>query len=70
MANAFNTVDRGEVLRVVHSTCPELFPYVEWLYASESRLLFQGHVINSSQGVQQPLSLCSNPLSVQPFFPF
>ena len=53
MANAFNTVDRGEVLRVVHSTCPELFPYVEWLYASESRLLFQGHVINSSQGVQQ-----------------
>ena len=53
MRNAFNTVDRLAVLRAVHETCPELFPWVDWLYANESRLLFQGTVIRSSSGVQQ-----------------
>ena len=61
-ANAFNTVDRNLMLRLIAAHCPELTNLVRWLYELEPHLVTGGgHTIKSSTGTQQGCTL-SNPL--------
>src|SRR5664279_749776 len=49
--NAFNTISRDEMLRVVSDELPELFHFN--MYSSASHLCFGDFVISSEEGVQQ-----------------
>ena len=61
-ANAFNTVDRNLMLRLVAAHCPELTNLVRWLYELEPHLVTGGgDTVRSSTGTQQGCTL-SNPL--------
>ncbi len=51
--NAFNTVSRSAFLRACREHLPSVSAWASWCYSSPSRLLFSGHVISSSAGVQQ-----------------
>ena len=52
-SNAFNTISRESVLSKVRTTFPELARWVTWCYAKPSNLLFGGHTLSSTTGVQQ-----------------
>ena len=61
-ANAFNSVDRNLMLRLVAAHCPELANLVRWLYELEPHLVTtRGDIVKSSTGTQQGCTL-SNPL--------
>ena len=61
-ANAFNTVDRNLMLRLIAAHCPELTNLVRWLYEREPHLVTgAGDTVRSSTGTQQGCTL-SNPL--------
>ena len=66
--NAFNEVDRGEMLRQVRAHLPGLAPFAEWCYGGHSRLLCQGTPFSSEAGVQQgdPLGPLLFALALQP----
>ena len=54
LTNAFNCIDRGEVLRQVASRAPQLTQWAQFCYANPSHLfLGSGHPLRSEQGVQQ-----------------
>ena len=67
-SNAFNSVDRGEMLKEVRSRIPSLSPWLEFCYSSPSLLHFGSHTINSCCGVQQgdPLGPLGFALAVHP----
>ena len=52
-SNAFNTVDRGALLRQVRLHMPGLSAWAEWTYGRHSRLLFGDACLSSEAGVQQ-----------------
>jgi hypothetical protein len=61
--NAFNEVERGAIINEVRRACPELSPFVTWVYGTPSVLLvktsdFTTQRIASQRGVRQgcPLS--------------
>ena len=61
-SNAFNTVDRNLMLRLVTAHCPEMTKLTYWLYAQEPHLITaRGDTVKSSTGTQQGCPL-SNPL--------
>ena len=50
-ANAFNTVDRNLMLRLIAAHCPELTNLVRWLYEREPHLVTgAGDIVRSSTG--------------------
>ena len=51
--NAFNTLDRTEILLQVRNRLPGLSAFVEFTYGHYSRLLFEDVILNSEKGVQQ-----------------
>ena len=52
-ANAFNSVDRNLMLRLVAAHCPELANLVRWLYELEPHLVTtRGDIVKSSTGTQ------------------
>ena len=54
LTNAFNCIDRGEVLRQVAARAPHLSAWARLCYAQPSHLfLGSGHPLRSEQGVQQ-----------------
>ena len=53
LRNAFNHVSRNSFISLTRQYFPELSPYVEWCYSSDSRLTFGDRTITSSEGVQQ-----------------
>lgn len=53
VTNAFNSVDRSDVLRHCARLVPELLPYSIAAYASPSLLFFRGKCLPSRSGVQQ-----------------
>ena len=67
-SNAFNTLRRDVMLRAVHETMPDLYPFIHQAYAAESMLQFGEFVVRSQMGPQQgdplgPLLFC---LPLQP----
>ena len=66
--NAFNTVDRAALLRLVRLHLPGLSPWAEWCYDHHSRLLFHGCALTSEAGVQQgdPLAPLLFAMALQP----
>ena len=61
-ANAFNTVDRNLIFRLVAAHCPELTNLVRWMYELEPHLVTgAGNTVRSSTGTQHGCTL-SNPL--------
>ena len=70
--NAFNSIDRGEVLRAVRERLPCLAPWVEFCYADPTRLFLDGAVLRSEEGVQQgvPLGPLLFALALLRFVPF
>ena len=51
--NAFSSVRRDVVLKLVQERLPELYPFVYQCYGKESNLFFGEDSIQSSEGVQQ-----------------
>lgn len=51
--NAFNTLYRENMLTAVLNQFPEVYPYIFQCYASQTCLIFDGNLINSSVGCQQ-----------------
>jgi len=51
--NAFNTVSRDEVLRVVHDELPEPYTFVHTCYAGSSLLTSANINCRSDEGLQQ-----------------
>ena len=51
--NAFNTLDRTEILLQVRNRLPGLSAFVEFTYGHHSHLLFEDVILNSEKGVQQ-----------------
>ena len=67
--NAFNTLRRVEMLKVVQHELPELYPFIHSCYFSQSFLRFGPYTILSDEGPQQgdplgPLLFCSTAMSV------
>lgn len=61
--NAFNSINRDNMLSSVLSLCPSLYPLVYSSYSSSSSLFWGNEVIPSAEGVQQgdplgPLLFC------------
>ena len=52
-ANAFNCVRRDSFLEAVSSHIPAVYPYVHAAYSETSFLGYEGHAIQSAEGVQQ-----------------
>ena len=62
--NAFNSISRDEILRVINEELPELYPFVSTCYSSTTHLIFGDFVIDSDEGAQQgdplgPLLFCT-----------
>lgn len=58
--NAFNSVSRACILKAVRDSVPSVFPYVAFLLADCSKLIYDGdnrYVISSAEGVRQGDSL-------------
>ena len=53
LRNAFNSMDRGAMLRATLQHVPELLPWVTSCYGCHSQLFANGHRIQSEVGVQQ-----------------
>jgi hypothetical protein len=55
LSNAFNNVDRVQMLSLVHAEFPELFSFANFCYSSPSHLFMRGadRSIPSAQGAQQ-----------------
>ncbi|KAA8494355.1 Retrotransposable element [Porphyridium purpureum] len=53
LANAFNTVSRHTLLRLVHARFPELWPLVRSTYSTPSPLRLGTQMLYSARGVQQ-----------------
>ncbi|HYN44590.1 MAG TPA: reverse transcriptase domain-containing protein [Candidatus Limnocylindrales bacterium] len=55
LQNAFNNIDRGSALLLLHHHFPELYSFMSYMYGSSSYLFIRGmeKVILSSQGAQQ-----------------
>ncbi len=51
--NAFNSIERDEMLHRVKDTIPQLYPFLYQSYSSQSILTFGNKIINSSVGAQQ-----------------
>ena len=51
--NAFNVVDRTQMLALVLEHFPELFPWVRFCYSREPKLWFREVSLTSACGVQQ-----------------
>ena len=51
--NAFNTIRRDYLLRVVRKELPQLYPLVWQFYSSPTKLFFGTSIIQSATGVQQ-----------------
>ena len=51
--NAFNTIDRTEVLRGTATLAPTMFPWLRTLYGQPAMLFCQGSVLLSRTGVHQ-----------------
>ena len=66
-ANAFNTVRRDNLLRVVQAELPILYHYLFSCYSKPSSLFFNGSLIQSAEGVQQgdPLGPLCFSLAIQ-----
>ncbi|GAV09476.1 hypothetical protein RvY_19015 [Ramazzottius varieornatus] len=61
--NAFNTIHRDVLLRVVRDSLPKYFPFAQQFYRYPSKLLFGQQSLESARGVQQgdplgPLLFC------------
>ncbi|GAV09740.1 hypothetical protein RvY_19228 [Ramazzottius varieornatus] len=58
--NAFNTIHRDVLLRVIRDSSPKYFPFAWQSYRYPSKLLFGQHTLESARGVQQgdPLTYC------------
>ena len=65
--NAFNSVRRDNLLRVVKSELPCLYPFIFQSYSKQSCLFFNGSPIQSAEGVQQgdPLGPLCFSLAIQ-----
>jgi len=66
--NAFNCVDRQQILQQCRDKIPSLSPWAEWCYAEPSKLWFGESVVSSESGVQQgdPLGPLLFSLALQP----
>ena len=53
LSNAFNTVDRQEILASVRDFAPSLVPWADWTYGFSSHLVIDKQYISSQRGVQQ-----------------
>ena len=51
--NAFNLIDREAFLSQIAIHFPSLFPWVSYMYADHSHIIFGDMVISSQLGVQQ-----------------
>ena len=51
--NAFNTLRRDHLLRVVKDKLPQLYPFIWQLYSAPSELYFGDTILQSATGVQQ-----------------
>ena len=51
--NAFNTISRDEMLRIIHEELPELYPFISTCYSSTTLLCFDDYLIKSEEGAQQ-----------------
>ena len=63
LVNAFNTVSREAVLRMVKAKVPTLFPWAQWSLSGPSTLYCRQHKLQGKTGVHQgsplgPLLLC------------
>src|SRR4051794_36096604 len=52
-SNAFNMVDRTEMLAQVYEKLPGLYRWVEYCYSNPAHLFFGSCVLQSAAGVQQ-----------------
>jgi hypothetical protein len=52
-SNAFNTLRRDDILDAVATHIPEILHFCLLSYSTPSHLLFDNHIITSSEGVQQ-----------------
>lgn len=68
MENAFNSVERDEILTSIKENLPELFPFIWQSYSKPSLLLYGSRIINSSVGCQQgdPLGPLCFSLAIHP----
>jgi hypothetical protein len=53
LSNAFNCIDRSEVLAAVRRVAPDLAPWADFGYASDTALLMDSTRLGSARGVQQ-----------------
>ena len=51
--NAFNSIRRDHLLRIIKVELPRLYPYLYQCYSKSSCLFFNGSPIHSAEGVQQ-----------------
>jgi len=67
-ANAFNTIDRGFLLKEVRAPMPGLAAWADFCYSSPSKLVFGSRTIGSESGGQQgdPLGPLFFSLALQP----
>lgn len=68
-SNAFNTLRRDEMLRVVHNELPALYPFIHSCYSNLSYLRFGEFTLMSDEGPQQgdplgPLLFCCTAMSL------
>ncbi|XP_072937198.1 uncharacterized protein [Epargyreus clarus] len=66
--NAFNSVDRGPLLREIKNNVPFIYKYIWQCYSSPSKLMYRNHSISSSVGCQQgdPLGPAIFSLAIHP----
>ncbi|KAI5645635.1 reverse transcriptase (RNA-dependent DNA polymerase) domain-containing protein [Phthorimaea operculella] len=66
--NAFNSVDRGALLREIKEFLPALFPFLWQCYAAPSNLIYKDTCIDSTVGCQQgdPLGPAIFSLAIHP----
>ena len=53
LRNAFNTVSRAAFISLSEKHFPELTPWINWCYATDSALTYGSQTVASTEGVQQ-----------------